>query len=115
MRIVCPQTILMKYHTFFVIFENSSKISNCRPLQIICGALWVKWLLLQEQDEIQYESYARIEHVLTGCWLHALKGKRYQEDILLKCKLIQSLWKKYFSILHQIFSLTVHLYLQMSF
>lgn len=25
-------------------------------------------------DEIKFESYTRIEHMLTGCWLHALKG-----------------------------------------
>ena len=41
MRIVCQQTILMKYHALFVIFEKSSKILNCRLLQIIGGALWV--------------------------------------------------------------------------
>ena len=35
MRIVCQQTILMKYHTLFVIFEK-----NCRLLQIVGGALW---------------------------------------------------------------------------
>ena len=35
MRIVCQQTILMKYHTLFVIFEKSSEIWNCRLLQII--------------------------------------------------------------------------------
>ena len=36
MRIVCKQTILMKYHALFVSFEN------CRLLQIIGGTLWVK-------------------------------------------------------------------------
>ncbi|XP_052817063.1 inositol 1,4,5-trisphosphate receptor type 3-like isoform X2 [Mya arenaria] len=35
--------------------------------------------VLKEQDEIQYESYARIEHVLTGCWLHALKDEDYEK------------------------------------
>ena len=40
MRIVCQQTILMKYHALFVIFEKS-KIWNCRLLQIIGGALRV--------------------------------------------------------------------------
>ena len=40
MRIVCQQTILMKYHALFVIFEKNSKIWNCRLLQIIGGALW---------------------------------------------------------------------------
>ena len=33
-------------------------------------------LPLQERDEIRFESYCRIEHVLTGFWLHALKGTR---------------------------------------
>ena len=42
MRIVCQQTILMKYHALFVIFEKSSKICNCRLLQIIGGPLRVK-------------------------------------------------------------------------
>ena len=32
----------MKYHALFVIFEKSSKIRNCRLLQIIGGALRVK-------------------------------------------------------------------------
>ena len=31
--------------------------------------------LFQESDEVNYESYARIEHVITGYWLHALRGK----------------------------------------
>ncbi|CAL1535480.1 unnamed protein product, partial [Lymnaea stagnalis] len=30
-----------------------------------------------ERDEIHFESYARIEHVLTGFWLHALKDEDY--------------------------------------
>ena len=42
MRIVCQQTILIKYHALFVIFEKRGKIWNCRLLQIIGGALWVK-------------------------------------------------------------------------
>ena len=39
MRIVCQQTILMKYHTLFVIFEKGVKFENCCLLQIIGGAL----------------------------------------------------------------------------
>ncbi|XP_013381715.1 inositol 1,4,5-trisphosphate receptor type 3 isoform X4 [Lingula anatina] len=31
-----------------------------------------------EQNEIDFESYCRIEHVLTGNWLHALKDEPYQ-------------------------------------
>ena len=42
MRIVCQQTILMKYHALFVILEKAAKIWNCRLLQIIAGALRVK-------------------------------------------------------------------------
>ena len=38
MRIVCQQTILMKYHALFAIFEKSGKIFNCRLLKIIGGA-----------------------------------------------------------------------------
>ena len=46
MRIVCQQTILMKYHTLFVIFEKSGKIWNCRLMQIIGGALRVNFGIL---------------------------------------------------------------------
>lgn len=34
--------------------------------------------VLKERDQIQYESYARIEHMLSGCWLHALKDEDYE-------------------------------------
>ena len=40
MRIVCQQMVLMKYHALFVIFEKSSRIWNCRLLQIEGRALW---------------------------------------------------------------------------
>ncbi|VDI71716.1 Hypothetical predicted protein [Mytilus galloprovincialis] len=33
--------------------------------------------VISERDEIRYESYCRIEHVLTGFWLHALKDEDY--------------------------------------
>lgn len=33
------------------------------------------YFFLQERDEINFESYCRIEHVLSGFWLHALKGR----------------------------------------
>ena len=42
MRIVWQQTILMKYHSLFVIFWKFGKIWYCRLLQFIGGALWVK-------------------------------------------------------------------------
>jgi hypothetical protein len=32
---------------------------------------------MQEVDEILYDSYTRIEHVITGYWLHALRGNYY--------------------------------------
>ena len=41
MRIVCHQTVLMKYYSLFVNFEKSSKFFNCCLLQIIGGALRV--------------------------------------------------------------------------
>uniref|UniRef100_A0A1I8HB99 RYDR_ITPR domain-containing protein n=1 Tax=Macrostomum lignano TaxID=282301 RepID=A0A1I8HB99_9PLAT len=34
--------------------------------------------VLQETAELKFESYARIEHVITGSWLHAIKDKAYQ-------------------------------------
>ena len=40
MRIVCQQTILIKYHALFI---KSGKIWNCRLMQIIGGALLVKF------------------------------------------------------------------------
>ena len=41
MRIVCQQTILLKYRSLLVIFEKAAKFRNSRLLQIIDGALWV--------------------------------------------------------------------------
>ena len=41
-RIVCQQTILIKYHSLFGIFEKAD-FFNCRMLQIIGGALRVKY------------------------------------------------------------------------
>ncbi|CAL1526674.1 unnamed protein product [Lymnaea stagnalis] len=35
--------------------------------------------VLKERDEIQLESYARIEHMLTNRWLHALKDEDYDK------------------------------------
>ena len=37
MRIVCQQTILMKYHALFVIFEKAGKFLKLILLQIIGG------------------------------------------------------------------------------
>lgn len=51
----------------------NSYISN-RLFWMVYGVWKMFYFKLQERDEIQFESYARIEHMLTGCWLHALKG-----------------------------------------
>ena len=50
MRIVCQQTILMKYHALFVIFEKAGKFEIFRLLQIVGGTLRVsqsltKWVM----------------------------------------------------------------------
>ena len=63
MRIVCQQTILMKYHALFVIFEKSGKILNCRLLQIIGGFLWIKNLLLTLNKDMIYWSKVLTGHV----------------------------------------------------
>ena len=39
-----------------------------------CSFYAYYYVIIQEMDEIKFESYTRIEHMLTGCWLHALKG-----------------------------------------
>ncbi|CAG5132423.1 unnamed protein product, partial [Candidula unifasciata] len=41
--------------------------------------------VLKERDEIQLESYARIEHVLTNCWLHAHKDEDYEKRQYHEC------------------------------
>lgn len=56
----------------FFLSNNSLRWSDLTEFKVIC--LSVKFIFVQERDEISYESYARIEHMLTGCWLHALKG-----------------------------------------
>ena len=52
MRIVCQQTIPMKY-AFFVIFEKNSKIWNCRLLQIIGGKKTPLEFWLSDQITVQ--------------------------------------------------------------
>ena len=54
MRIICQQTILMKYHALFVAFLKSRKIWNCRLLQILGGALWIKLILSKIRTKNQY-------------------------------------------------------------
>ena len=48
MRIVCWQTILMKYQALFVIFEKVAKfeIVVCCKLWVLGGALWVNFVLV---------------------------------------------------------------------
>ena len=54
MKIVCQQTIPMKFHALFVIFEKKkkkhSKIWNCRLLQSIGDALRDKTLSMLEAN-----------------------------------------------------------------
>ena len=47
---------------------------NLPPLTI---SIYIFLLSNQETDEIQYDSYARIEHVLSNTWLHALRDEEY--------------------------------------
>ena len=48
MRIVCQQTILMKYHALFGIFEKAAKFAIV-SVQIIGGALRLKIAHFPEQ------------------------------------------------------------------
>ena len=64
MRIVCWQTILMKYHALFVIFEKSSKIWNGCLLQIIGGALWVEEI--KRRKSYSFKNYARLNILPKG-------------------------------------------------
>ena len=65
-RIVCKQTILMKYHALFVIFEKNSKIWNCHLLQIIGGALGVN----TETNCAQQKKYELFSFL--SVWIHTL-------------------------------------------
>ena len=49
MRIVCQQTILMKYHSLFVIFEKAAKFEI-----VVCCNLWVNKLHVQEQFSLSF-------------------------------------------------------------
>ena len=67
MRISCEQTILMKYHALFIIFEKTAKFLNCRLLQIIGGALRVNIIIaLVRWMTICYE-WERSEHGFILC------------------------------------------------
>ena len=46
MRIVCPQTILMKYLTLFVIFETEAKFEigiGCKLLVALYGLTFIEY------------------------------------------------------------------------
>ena len=78
----------------FAFFENQTlnslhlklkiNLKNIQPLGHTHGGcngcivtMFEPWFyfILQEADEIQFESYSRIEHVITGFWLHAMRGR----------------------------------------
>ncbi|CAC5357472.1 unnamed protein product [Mytilus coruscus] len=40
--------------------------------------------VIKEMDEIKFESYTRIEHMLTGCWLHALKDQPFDRKTFME-------------------------------
>ena len=53
--------------------EAKENEHDCVSLQV--WALQIILLLcFQDSDDISFEAYARIQHVLTGFWLHALAG-----------------------------------------
>ena len=55
MRIVCQQTILMKYHALFVIFEKEAKF-----VIVVVGTLRVK--IETEEKTSQYRFYLDVEN-----------------------------------------------------
>ena len=81
-----------KFHFYQVLFKELSTLKFqvsvlTEPLRYIqiyytqigsqCSYLNHGFIFLQEADEIQFESYSRIEHVITGFWLHAMRGTVY--------------------------------------
>ena len=80
MRIVCQQTIPMKYHALFVNFEKAAKIFNCtcNLLQIIGGALWVH-ICFGCQENHLLETFLLRTHSICF-WL------RSKKDIVCTCK-----------------------------
>ena len=76
MRIVCQQTILMKYHALFVIFEKR-QIFNRRLLQIIGGALWVKvGVVITKGNQRRVQQCERSLYLSQA--LHITNKERYQ-------------------------------------
>ena len=69
MRIVCKQTILMKYHALFVILKMRQSL-NCRLQQNIGDALWVKpdddFLLIQSTSDSLLINLPNYDRLLLG-------------------------------------------------
>ena len=53
---------VMKYHALFVIFLKSDKIGNCRLLQIVGGAVWVKNVILEQSKREKLIKF--LDHLL---------------------------------------------------
>ena len=53
--------------------EADENALDCVSLQV-WALQTVLLLCFQDSDDISFEAYARIQHVLTGFWLHALAG-----------------------------------------
>ena len=99
MRVVCQQTILMKYYTLFVIFEKG-KILNFRLLQIIGDALWVNFEILTSDpilrllNLIKCRFRARLKStwiyrtVLNSSWKLNLPWKVFEKN----SKVLKSPW-----------------------
>ena len=45
---------------------------------ILFYLFWILLFYMQESDDITFESYVRIETVISNKWLHALKGDIYE-------------------------------------
>jgi len=55
-----------------LLHEQESTWGHCDIMTCITLFLLISQ---DESEEIKFESYARIEHVLSGRWLHADSGK----------------------------------------
>ena len=67
MRILCQQTILVKYHALFVNWKGS-KIWNCRLLQIEAGALWANNFLIFNLCLFDLILYLPVNNFSVICW-----------------------------------------------
>ncbi|ESO91009.1 hypothetical protein LOTGIDRAFT_163525 [Lottia gigantea] len=74
-----PRTVF-RLHSVLSFSLSSDLSRQINLFKDIAENLWINKInrfSLMERDEIHFESYARIEHVLTGFWLHALKDEDY--------------------------------------